>query len=218
MSTTIPRFPLQWPESWRRTPPQGRRGAAFGKRERGDGYQPLRELSIADGVNRVLHELSSMGIREDDVVISSNLALRLDGLPKSGQAAPNDPGVAVYWRKKDRTHCMAVDQYTKVADNLAGIAATLQAMRAIDRHGGAAVLDRAFIGFMALPAPVGSDWRSILGVGSNEVVTFTEVDKRFKAAIVGKHPDQGGDPEVFQVLVAARDAAQRELVEDIDTR
>jgi hypothetical protein len=213
-SIVIPRFPLQWPADWRRTPPQGRKDASFGKRERGEGYRPLKNLSVADGVGRVLHELDTMGVRAEDVVISTNIVLRLDGLPRSNQPAPGDPGVAVYWRRKDRTQCMAVDAYTTVADNLAAVAASLSAMRALERHGGAMVLERAFIGFQALPAPAGSDWRSLLGFGASEVVTYTDVDRRFKERITGKHPDQGGDPEVFQRLVAARDAAATELVAD----
>ena len=38
---------------------------------------------------------------------------------------------------------MAIDAYTRTADNLAAVAATLEAMRAIERHGGAQILERA---------------------------------------------------------------------------
>jgi hypothetical protein len=124
------------------------------------------EISIADGVQRVRLELDRMGIRDADIVISTNLHLRLDGLPKSGQAQPADPGAAVYWRTKDGQRCMAIDQYDRVEHNLAAIAATLDAMRAIKRHGGAEILDRAFTGFTALPAPMagGKPWRQVLGL------------------------------------------------------
>jgi len=47
---------------------------------------------------------------------------------------------------------MAIDIYDTVAGNLAAVAATLDAMRAIERHGGAQILKRAFQGFKALPS------------------------------------------------------------------
>ncbi|KVD37855.1 hypothetical protein WJ41_22830 [Burkholderia ubonensis] len=62
-------------------------------------------------------------------------------------------GVAVYWETRaGARRVMAIDQYTRVADNLAAVAATLDAMRAIERHGGARILERAFTGFAALAA------------------------------------------------------------------
>lgn len=60
--------------------------------------------------------------------------------------------------------CMAIDRYDRVADNLAAIAATLDAMRAIERHGGAEILNRAFTGFAALPDQASDAWWIVLGV------------------------------------------------------
>ncbi|MCA9466883.1 MAG: hypothetical protein KC643_15770 [Nitrospira sp.] len=64
----------------------------------------------------------------------------MDGFPRSGQRAPEDPGIEVYCKKpKDPIHkIMTVDQYRKVKDNSAAMAAT---MRAIERHVGAVILD-----------------------------------------------------------------------------
>jgi hypothetical protein len=50
------------------------------------------------------------------------------------------------------SQCMAIDIYTRIADNLAAVAATIDAMRAIERHGGAQILKRAWMGLKALPA------------------------------------------------------------------
>lgn len=62
----------------------------------------------------------------------------IDGFPRSGQSEPSDGGVAVYWlTSTGETKCIAIDRYDRVADNLAAVAATLDAMRAIERHGGA---------------------------------------------------------------------------------
>lgn len=153
----IDAYPLQWPAGWPRLKSWERRDGAFkrGTRDLGRSYTTYTALSIADAVTRVRAELQRMRVGDDDIVISTNLHLRLDGLPKSGQAQPEDPGVAVYWRtRKGETKVMAIDQYKKVEHNLAAIAAiaaTLDAMRAIERHGGAQILDRAFAGFKALP-------------------------------------------------------------------
>ena len=80
----------------------------------------------------VLAELARLGIGEQDTVISTNVPTRLDGLPRSGAREPFDPGVAVYWQERSGARrVMAIDRYTTVADNLAAVAATLEAMRAI---------------------------------------------------------------------------------------
>jgi len=206
---TIPASPLQWPAGWKRTPSHGRTRARFAKKDRqtsaftGNTYLRSREVSIADGVARVQAELERMGISEDDLVISTNLKLRLDGLPRSGQAEPADPGVAVYWRAAGDTRCMAIDRYDRVADNLAAVAATLEAMRAIERHGGAEVLDRAFTGFAALPAPGTSEyWRDVLDPADPE--------GSYRRLRAQHHPDRGGDAEAFQRVQHAWEQCQQE--------
>jgi hypothetical protein len=212
-------FPLSWPEGWKRT--KTRAHAAFNKTkeprygDQGQGqsiYQGKTRLSVADAVRRVLIELERMGIRDDDIIISTNVSLRLDGLPRSNQE-PADPGAAVYWKKKDKDtmRCMAIDRYTRVADNLAAIAATLDAMRAIERHGGAEILNRAFLGFAALPEKASQPWREVLGIEG--AATLEVVESRFRALVKVHHPDQGGEKEreQFERIVQAREAARMEL-------
>lgn len=198
MSGPIPAYPLAWPSGWKRTQSYQRKSAQF-KRDR-------RQLTIAAAVERVRDELGRMGIHDDDLVISTNLKLRLDGFPRSDQGEPNDRGVAVYWQ--DRKHrdqppkCMAVDRYDRVADNLAAVAATLEAMRAIERHGGAVILERAFAGFTALPGPAGADWRDVLDAADPEGSY-----RRLRSL---HHPDRGGDAAQFQRVQEAYDAYLRE--------
>ncbi|WP_208624220.1 hypothetical protein [Paraburkholderia eburnea] len=165
-----------------------------------------------DGVERVLLELSRLGIGRDDIVISTNLKTRLDGLPRSDQKAPDDPGVAVYWEtRKGKRRVMAIDQYQKVADNLAAVAATLDAMRAIERHGGAQILDRAFTGFAALAAPAaGRPWREVIGVSQTEC-DLAAVRVAFRRRASAVHPDKGGSHGEMSELNAALAAAEKEL-------
>lgn len=216
MPDTIPRYPLQWPAGWKRMPATARTRARFAKQTStsqtwSDGrtttWRGKREVTIAEGVERVRSELARMGIPDHDVVISTDLQLRLDGLPRSGQREPEDPGVAVYWLDPvDRAapKCMAVDRYDRVADNLAAVAATLEAMRAIERHGGAEILQRAFVGFAALPAPGSTEhWADVLDRADPE--------GSYRRLRSKHHPDRaGGDAAAFQRVQRAYEAWQRE--------
>lgn len=193
----LTRFPLCWPDGWKRTKDYARTWGKFGQRARG--------LSIIEGCERVLDELRRMGIGSDDVLISTNVRTRLDGLPRSDQAEPADPGAAVYWEKRGKRQCMAIDRYSRVADNLAAIAATLDAMRAIERHGGAEILERAFTGFVALPAP--EQWFQVLGVSASAAVE--QIQAAYRRLAAEHHPDRGGDGATMARINAARDEGLR---------
>ena len=149
-----------------------------------------------------------MGIDAEKVIISTNLRPHL----LDGQGSnTSDPGVAVYWTDKKRNpHVMAIDSYFTIADNLAAIAATLEAMRAIERHGGAVVMDRAFEGFAALPAPAAErHWSDVLGVSRN--ATPDQIRAAWKAGVAKFHPDRpGGSHDAVAAINAARDKALAE--------
>lgn len=214
------RYPLSWPEGWKRTPHGQRDRARFSKGDRqytqSGSWIRKRELTINDATTRVLEALRILGVQDGDAIISTNLQVRLDGLPRSGQPAPADPGVAVYWQRRGHRgqQCMAIDRYDRVADNLAAIAATLEALRAIERHGGAQIMDRAFTGFAALPAPgatVARGWREVLGIAPDAQVTETVIDEKFRRLAAVHHPDKGGDAAAFQELTAARMQAREAI-------
>lgn len=213
---TIDAYPLCWPAGWKRTLPGWRKAAQFkkaGKTVRnGDNprWVPGRELTIAESVERLLKELGRMGVHDDDLVISSNLELRLDGRPKGSQREPNDPGAAVYWRDGAQQRCMAIDIYDRVADNIAALAATLEAMRAIERHGGAEILDRAFTGFAQLPPPIAGaePWYSVLQVPHD--APRAVVEKSYKVLRSQHHPDQGGDASQFDRVQKAWEQYQEQ--------
>ena len=212
MSDTVPGFPLQWPIGWPRTPNASRIFGRFHTTGRDDGrsYIHKKPLTVAIAVDRVFNELRQMGIGDWNIVISSNIPLRLDGTPRSGQAKPIDPGVAVYWRENnDKRRVMAIDRYRDVEDNIAAIAATLNAMRAIERHGGSPVMERAFTGFDALPAPdQGKHWKEVLGVCANAF----EVNLSYRSLASKFHPDKpGGSHEKMAELNKAREQALQEV-------
>lgn len=211
----IAAYPLQWPAGWPRTPGNGVKHGKFGtkKQRPGQHWQSTVEITVAQATQRVLDELTRMGIDRGDIVISTNIQLRLDGLPRSGQRAPADPGAAVYWQTGggDR-RVMAIDQYSKVEDNMAAIAATLDAMRAIERHGGARVLERAFTGFTALPAPAARrSWRAVMEFPPNYDPTGDELRQRYRRLASSRHPDRaGGSDAAMSELNVALAEAERE--------
>lgn len=209
----IQAYPLAWPTGWKRT---GHRTAAdFGTVHLPEGgtWKRKRELTIAEATGRVLDELRRMRVSQRDVIISTNLRLRNDGLPLSKQREPEDPGVAVYWKKDGKSLVIAADCYTKIADNMAAVAATLDAMRAIKRHGGAAILERAFTGFAALPPPIAGKrpWRQVLGFDLDYTPTADDVRAQYRIRRSETHPDKGGDHQEFLAVQDAYIDAAREM-------
>ncbi len=216
---TISAYPLTWPPGWERTASECRAVGKFGttKLSKVGSWRSVQSITIAEATQRLRAELERMGVRDDDLVLSTNLRLRLDGLPRSDQAQPADPGAAVYWADPWTVapRCMAIDRYTKVEQNIAALAATIEAMRSIERHGGAVVLERAFTGFAALPPPAAAGarrhWREVLGFKPEGTVTAADVQQMYRHYASLYHPDrQGGDAAKMAELNRARDAALQE--------
>lgn len=216
---TINAYPLAWPEGWPRHNGYREYARFETKRSTYDTERKMSvtrraDLSVADGIARVTQTLNRMGLGRDDVVISTNMPLRLDGLPRSNVPEPSDPGVAVYWEtKKGGRKVMAIDRYTRVADNLAAVAATLEALRGIERWGGGQILDRAFSGFTALPAPGQTHargWREVLNVEPTESDLDT-VKGQYRRLSSVRHPDRGGTQEEMSELNWAWAQAQEAL-------
>ena len=101
---SISASPLTWPEGWPRTPSWQRGHSKFSSRG--------KSLSVAEAVGRVREQLKLMGLKDDDIIVSTNLRPRLDGLPRSDQPEPSDSGAAVYWETKKGSKVMAIDRYS----------------------------------------------------------------------------------------------------------
>ncbi|AGU49080.1 chaperone DnaJ domain-containing protein [Variovorax paradoxus B4] len=216
---TITAFPLAWPPGWKRTAADERAYGRFStaKQSSVGNWRTTQNITVAAATQRLRAELDRMAVRGDDLVLSSNLKLRLDGLPRSDQAQPADPGAAVCWNDPwtAAPRCMAIDRYTKVEMNIAALAATIEAMRAIERHGGAIVLERAFAGFTALPAPIVAGmkrhWREVLGFSSNYPVSAELLKERYRSRASSAHPDKGGSTAEMAELNQVRDDALKEI-------
>lgn len=197
-------FPLQWPVGRPRKAPTARKAASFGRQVR-NSRQPL---SIADALSRLQSELDTIGART--YVLSSNLELRLDGYPRSAQAEPKDPGVALYFQLRGKPHCMPCDTYYRAADNIAAIAKHIEATRAIERYG-VATMSEMFAGFVALPGP-GSKraWWEVLGVSQH--ATIDQINDAYRTKARAAHPDGGGsDKEMSEINVAKDEAIKARM-------
>ena len=195
MSATA--YPLSWPLGRPRTAAHHRSTPQFGT-----GFtQRRREFTIGEAINSLQGELDRLGARQ--VVMSSNLDLRLDGFPRSGQAQPSDPGVALYFKLNERDTVLACDRWLKVQDNIAAIAKHIEALRGIERWGVGSI-EQAFAGYQALPAP--EQWWQVLGVGAQ--ATRAEVEAAYRRLAMKAHPDHGGSDAAMARLNAALDQAR----------
>lgn len=214
----IAAYPLQWPAGWPRMRVDDMKLGKFGtkKQRPGQSWSSTANITVTEATKRVLLELERMGVYREEIVISTNLRLRQDGLPLSAQRKVQDVGAAVYWSPHGATpRVMAIDQYTTVEDNLAAIAATLDAMRAIERHGGAQILDRAFTGFAALPSPDSKrHWRQVLGFVDGQLVNRAAIKDQYRRLARQHHPDRaGGSDSAMSELNVAVTEAEREIAQ-----
>lgn len=210
------RFPLSWPVGWKRTPSYQREVARFQtssyrdeQRRGADGnlqtvrVSSKRGLTVADAIKRLSSEIDRLNAT--DALVSSNVELRLDGLPRSGQPEPSDPGAAVYFKLKGKPRCLACDKWTRVADNIAAIAQHIDALRRIERYG-VGTMEQAFAGYAALPASP-TDWWIVLGVTPD--ATTAQIDDAFRKLARSSHPDAGGSHNDMARINAARDEAKK---------
>lgn len=210
-------YPLSWPEGWPRTKPSQKQYGKFNKKvsSQAGSWKTSEKLTLTEALARVIAELGRMGIRRQDVIVSTNVRTRLDGLPRSGEREPNDGGAAVYWQEgKGTRRVLAIDQYMKVADNLAAIAATLDALRAVERHGGAVILERAFTGFTSLPAPgqtAKRTWREVFGLPATGAVPLDALRDLYRRLAAEHHPDRGGTHELMSEVNQAYEQAKQEI-------
>jgi hypothetical protein len=209
---TAEAYPLAWPAGRARTDPYRRERAKF-------------DASFArarDNLVREVELLCGGGSRHwiggsVHLVISTNIALRRDGLPLASQRQPDDPGVAVYFLYRKRQMSFACDRWQKIEHNMQAIAKTIEALRGIARWGTGDMLEAAFTGFTALPPPPAEGplqqprlrhWRDVFGTAVKTREQLQEVYRRLASA---HHPDRGGDQAKMAELNDARRQALQEL-------
>lgn len=182
-------FPLHWPDGRPRV------------RVRHDA--PFR-MTLAGARDHLLEQIRLLGGRRP--ILSSNLELRIDGLPYANQRQPNDSGIAVYFEYKKKQHCFACDDWSRVEDNIRAIGKTIEALRGIARWGTGDMMERAFQGFIALPSPAAVPWYIVLGFHSEQSALERGFEGAAKVLMQRYHPDrESGDEQAFKRISKARD-------------
>ncbi len=178
-------YPLAWPTSW---PRAVRRAPAR-----------FRVSGMGAAITQTLAELRRLGAR--DVVISTNVEVRLDGLPRAGQRIPPDPGVAVYFNLRGRPAVLACDAWDRPEHNLLAIARHVEAMRGQIRWG-VGTVEQAFTGYLALPPASTAERPWWVVMGFDDAGQTPEVVREcYRLLALERHPDRpGGTAEAFAEL------------------
>ena len=195
-------FPLQWPEGWNRARSRSR--------------SPFK-ISDAAAMEKLLGELRRFAAA--GIVISTNIALRRDGLPAVNQPLLSDPGVAVYYStQKWKQQVLACDKWDRVHHNIYAIARTIECWRRIERDGASQILERSFSAFGALPAAASAaavkPWWEELHLKEAAIkgghLTLAMVEAQYRELAKQRHPDRnGGDDKPFKALGVAMDQARK---------
>ena len=189
-------YPLQWPVTVPRTSAQDRHKAQFTGRDWNKGLRELKD------------EIRRLG-GSDQIVVSTNQPVRIDGVPYAQQRRIDDPGVAVYFSVDGMPVCLPCDRWPTIAENLRAIVLHIEAMRGQQRWG-VGTARQAFAGYAALPASVEPNWWDVLKLDRN-TATVDLVQLQYRTLARAAHPDYGGTQEQMAQLNTARDRAIEEL-------
>lgn len=187
-------YPLYWPEGWKRTTRTTR--SAF---KTGFGAARLK----------LSQEIARMGA--SGVIISTDVPLRNDGMPRASSPEPKDKGVAVYFKRKGKDMVFACDKFDRTQDNIYSIAKTIEALRGIERWGASDMMERAFAGFKQLTASTSRPWHEVLEMDGN--YSRDGIESAFRALLRKRHPDAGGSHDAMAELNKAREEALLEVAQ-----
>lgn len=188
----IEAFPLHWPQNWPRV--KSRRRSRF------------QNTSFDLERRHLLNEVRRLG--GDKTILSTNIPLRRDGAPyaSASYAKISDPGVAIYFTYKGKSMSFACDTWDRIEDNMKAVGKTIEAIRGIERWGASDMMERAFTGFQALPAPK-NEWWEILEVSKS--ASPDQIKTAYYRLSKVHHPDFGGSTEQMAKLNSAYDQAPK---------
>ena len=201
----IEAYPLYWPEGRKKTATYSRESARFDTTFARARDNVVREVELLCGKYEWMQ-------KEANLIVSTNIALRRDGLPLANQRQPEDTGVAVYFNYKKTQVCFACDRWKKIEDNMQAIAKTIEALRGIARWGTGDMMEAAFKGFVALPAPDAKrTWREVMAFGES-TPTAEQLKQRYRELASSRHPDKdSGTHDAMVELNAAYEQAEKDL-------
>lgn len=200
------KFPLEWPTGYPRC--RNPKSSRFGN------------VSFAKSRDEIFQQLKLMVSYYDrsTIVLSTNIPLKLDGMPYASYRQPDDKGVAVYFIYNKEQVVLCCDSWNKIEHNMWSVAKTIESLRAIERWGVSDFLKHSFSGFNALPPAQDNkkhkdDWWVVLGYQhkpESRPWDWTGVAAQYKSLAKLRHPDMPtGSTEKFQELNQAFDEAKK---------
>jgi len=195
-------YPVDWPTAKPRTPAALRKDALW--RHQGS------PVSFDVAVGRLREQVRAVTPNRKpwrmlELTLSTNYELRADGRPRRNAGAPADPAVAFFFELDGKPHVLACDRWSTIPDNIAAIAAHIDALRGQERWG-VADLAQAFAGHAALPPP--DPWWKVLGVARDAPIEA--ITRAWRGLAREHHPDAGGSRAEWDRLNAAYEQAQAE--------
>lgn len=201
---TAPQISFAYPTDW-----------PIGRKKEGGRKQALwksngSRLNFDQAVGRLREQVNAItkpgeNWRARELTLSTNFELRADGRPRRDRRRPIDQAVAFFFELDGEPHALACDRFDRIEDNIAAIAAHIEALRGQERWG-VADMKQAFAGHVALPAP--EQWWQILGVSEN--ASPGEIDRAYRAKAKEAHPDRmGGSEDAMARLNRARDEGKQ---------
>ena len=190
-------YPVAWPVARPKTPAHERKPALW----RHDGRRILFDVAV----NRLREQVSAVtrpgeSWRMLELTLSTNYELRVDGRPRRDRREPDDPASAFFFELDGAPHVLACDRWDTIPDNIAAIAAHIEALRGQERWG-VSDMRQAFAGHVALPAP--EQYWQVLGIP--RTATRAEIIVAYREKAMAAHPDRGGSDAAMARLNRARD-------------
>lgn len=183
---SAPQIEFAYPVAW----PIGRKKE--GGRKQAQWKSGGSRLTFDQAVRRLAQEVGAItkpgqSWRARELTLSTNFELRVDDRPRRDRSRPVDQAVAFYLELDGQPLLLACDRFDRIEDNIAAIAAHIDALRGQERWG-VADLKQAFAGHVALPAP--EQWWQVLGV--SEQASVDQIDAAWREKMRAAHPDRAG--------------------------
>lgn len=166
------------------------------------------QTNLADACTRIEKAVSAFtrpgqGWRTSELWIYADAQLGAQNRFLANQRSSVDPAVVVRFDLDRTTFTIATDRFTDAAQNLAGIAAYIESVRAQERYGIFEVTE--MLSFAALPAP--NQWFA-------GCATRAEIETRYRELAMEHHPDRnGGDTATMAEINEAKALAMQAVSE-----
>jgi hypothetical protein len=160
--------------------------------------------SLYEAINGVNYQLHLLGA--SNVSITSNMRLGASSQLLSRQTS-EDTGIAVYFDYDGSRHVVAIDRFQEFWENMRAIEKSLEAIRGLERWGGAEIVKTSLGGFKELPQnaiimqETIRNWWDVLQVSQKAEIEIIEA--AYKRLLHKTHPDKGGSVDAFQEVQQA---------------